>query len=67
MTGICAVAECSAFPDVQNGLILHAIPLLNDEHPEARFILVFAVNSYAPVILSVLFFFCFVIFSSPPR
>ena len=36
MTGICAVAECSAFPDVQNGLILHAIPLLNDEHPEAR-------------------------------
>ena len=27
---------CSAFPDVQNGLILHAIPFLNDERPEAR-------------------------------
>ena len=31
------VGGCSAFPDVQNGLILHAIPFLNDdEGPEAR-------------------------------
>ena len=30
------VGGCSAFPDVQNGLILHAIPFLNDdERPEA--------------------------------
>ena len=27
---------CSAFPDVQNGLVLHAIPFLNDKCPEAR-------------------------------
>ena len=36
MPGRCVVGGCSAFPDVQNGLILHAIPFLNDERPEAR-------------------------------
>ena len=36
MPGRCVVGGCSAFPDVQNGLILHAIPFLNDELPEAR-------------------------------
>ena len=36
MLGKCVVGGCSAFPDVQNGLILHAIPFLNDERPEAR-------------------------------
>ena len=36
MPGRCVVGGCSAFPDVQKGLILHAIPFLNDEHPEAR-------------------------------
>ena len=36
MPGRCVVGGCSAFPDVQNDLILHAIPFLNDERPEAR-------------------------------
>ena len=37
MPGRCVVGGCSAFPDVQIGLILHAIPFLNDdERPEAR-------------------------------
>ena len=36
MPGRCVVGGCSAFPDVQNGLILHAILFLNDERPEAR-------------------------------
>ena len=36
MPGRCVVGGCSALPDVQNGLILHAISFLNDERPEAR-------------------------------
>ena len=36
MPGRCVVGGCSAFPGVQNDLILHAIPFLNDERPEAR-------------------------------
>ena len=36
MPGRCVVGGCSAFPDVQKGLILHAIPFLHDERPEAR-------------------------------
>ena len=37
MPGRCVVGGCSAFPDVQIGLILNAIPFLNgDECPEAR-------------------------------
>ena len=36
MPGRCVVGGCSAFPDVQKGLILHAIPFLDDERPEAR-------------------------------
>jgi len=36
MPGRCVVGGCSAFPDVQKGLILHAIPFLDDECPEAR-------------------------------
>ena len=36
MPGRCVVGGCSAFPDVQKGLILHAIPFPNDERPEAR-------------------------------
>ena len=36
MPGRCVVGGCSVFPDVQNGLVLHAIPFLNDERPEAK-------------------------------
>ena len=36
MPGRCVVGGCSTFPDVQKGLILHAIPFLDDERPEAR-------------------------------
>ena len=36
MPGRCVVGGCSAFPDVNKGLILHAIPFFNDERPEAR-------------------------------
>ena len=32
----CVVGGCSAFPDVKKGIILHAIPILNDERPEAK-------------------------------
>ena len=36
MLGRCVVGGCSAFPDVQKGLILQAIPFLDSERPEAR-------------------------------
>lgn len=36
MPGRCVVGGCSAFPHVQKGLILHAIPFLDDERLEAR-------------------------------
>ena len=36
MPGSCVAGGCSAVPDVRNGLILHAIPFLDDERPEAR-------------------------------
>ena len=35
MPGRC-VGGCSAFPDVQKGLILRSIPFLDNERPEAR-------------------------------
>ena len=36
MPGRCVVGGYSAFPDVQKGLILHSIPFLDNERPEAR-------------------------------
>ena len=35
MPGRCVVGGCSAFADVQKGIILHAIPYFNDVRPEA--------------------------------
>ena len=34
--GRCVAGGCSAFPDVEKGLVLHAIPSYNDDRPEAR-------------------------------
>ena len=36
MPGRCVAGGCSAFPDVEKGLVLHAIPFYNDDRPEAR-------------------------------
>lgn len=36
MPGRCVAGGCSAFPDVEQGLVLHAIPFYNDDRPEAR-------------------------------
>ena len=35
MPGRCVVGGCSAFADVQKGIMLHAIPYYNDIRPEA--------------------------------
>jgi len=34
--GRCVAGGCSAFPDVQKDLILHATPFLDHESPETR-------------------------------
>ena len=36
MPGRCVAGGCSAFPDVEMGLVLHAIPSYNDDRPEAK-------------------------------
>ena len=36
MLGRCVAGGCSAFPDVEKGLVLHAIPFYNIDCPEAR-------------------------------
>ena len=36
MPGRCVAGGCSAFPDVERGLVLHAIPFYNGDRPEAR-------------------------------
>ena len=36
MPGRCVAGGCSAFPDVEKGLVLHGIPFYNDDRPEAR-------------------------------
>ena len=36
MPGRCVAGGCSAFPDVEKGLVLHAIPFYNDDWSEAR-------------------------------
>ena len=36
MPGRCVAGGCSAFPDVEKGLVLHAISFYNDDRPEAR-------------------------------
>ena len=34
MPGRCVAGGCSAFPDVEKGLVLHAIPYYNDIGPK---------------------------------
>ena len=36
MPGRCVAGGCSAFPDVEKGLVPHAISFYNDDRPEAR-------------------------------
>ena len=36
MPARCLAGGCFAFPDVEKGIILHAIPFYNDDRPEAR-------------------------------
>ena len=36
MPGRCLAGGCFAFPDVEKGIVLHAIPFYNDDRPEAR-------------------------------
>lgn len=32
----CVAAGCSNFPDIKNGIVLHAIPYYEDDRPQAR-------------------------------
>lgn len=36
MSGKCVVGGCSTFPDVQNRLVMHSRPFLDNERPKAR-------------------------------